>query len=229
MKKFTLILTALMCICVSCGDKKDSGDGEDAQTPTIVTEIITEVPSAVSDRSDGYEEIINTYRECMENNNLGNMMQLSYPDRYFEIFSFMTELSGMTVGELMGTMQSYNVNTIQMKEIISDEIMEDTQPLDDMLMELYGDYQAISDYIDEQGGTDKVDTEEFNDFMDNAEFDTEDINLYFKPEEVHIINCSMVSTTETGDEPLIDEYEQEFVVYYIDGEGWKMDVYAEAE
>lgn len=229
MKKFTLIFTAVMCLCVSCGDKKNSGDGDAVQENTLVTEIITQVPEAVSDRKDGYDEVINAYRDAMDNNNLGNMMQLSYPDKYFDIFSFMTELSGLTVGELMGTMQSYNANTICIKDIISDEIMTDTKPLEDMLTEIYGDYQAISDYIDEQGGTDKVDNEKFNDFMDNAEFDKDNITLYFKPADVHILKCSMESTTETNDKPIIDEYEQEFVVYYIDGEGWKMDTYSETE
>ncbi|MDE6539164.1 MAG: hypothetical protein K2K66_03145 [Ruminococcus sp.] len=229
MKKFTLIFTALMCICVSCENKSDFGDSDAVQEKTLVTEIITQVPEVVSNRKDGYDEIIKSYRECMENSNLGNMMQLSYPDKYFEIFSFMTELSGLTVGELMGTMQSYNANTICIKDIISDEIMTDTKPLEDMLLELYGEYQAISDYIDEQGGTDNLDNEKFNDFMDNAEFDKDNINLYFKPDEVHILKCNMESTIETDDEPIIDEYEQEFVVYYIDGEGWKMDTYSETE
>lgn len=225
MKKFTLIFAAVMCFCVSCGDKQDSS-GDDIQKPTLVTEIITEVPSAVSDRKEGYDEIISAYRECMESSNLGNMMQLSYPDKYFDIFSFMAEMSGLTVGEIMGTMQSFNANTITIKDIISDEIMTDTKPVEDMLMELYGDYQAIGDYIEEQGGTDKIDAEKFNDFLDNAEFDTENLSLYFTPDEVHILNCSMESVTETNDEPVIDEYEQEFIVYYIDGEGWKMDAYS---
>lgn len=229
MKKFTLIFTAVMCLCVSCGDKKESGNSEEVQPPTIVTEIITEVPSAVSDRTAGYDEIIKSYKECMENNNLGNMMKLSYPDEYFDIFSFMTELSGLTVGELMGTMQSQNINTISIKDIISDEKMTDIKPLDDMLMEIYGEYQAIIEYIDEQGGRDNLDNEKFNDFLDNAEYDKDNINLYFKPEDVHIITCSMISTIETNDKPIIDEYEQEFVVYYIDGEGWKMDTYFETD
>lgn len=229
MKKFTLIFTVVMCVCVSCGDKKDSGAVDEVQESTLVTEIITEVPEAVADQNDGYDEVINAYRDAMENSNLGNMMKLSYPDKYFEIFSFMTELSGMTVGELMGTMQSYNINTINIRDIISDEIMTDTEPLDDMLMETYGEYQAISEYIDEQGGTDNLDNEKFNDFLDNAEFDKDNIKLYFEPDDVHILKCSMESSIETGDEPIIDEYEQEFVVYYIEGEGWKMDTYSETE
>lgn len=229
MKKFTLIFTAVMCLCVACGDKNESGNNEEVQPATLVTEIITEVPSAVSDRTSGYDEIIKLYRECMENNSLGNMMQLSYPDRYFDVFSFMTESNGITVGELMGTMQSQNINTIAIKDIISDEKMTDTQPLDDMLMEIYGEYQAISEYIDEQGGTEKVDNEKLNDFLDNADYDKDNINLYFKPEDAHILTCNMISTIETDDEPIVDEYEQEFVVFYIDGEGWKMDTYSELE
>ena len=227
MKKF-LIFTAIMFICVSCEDS-NSENNDTIQENTYVTEIITEVPEIVSDRKDGYEEVINIYRECMENNNLGNMMQISYPDKYFEIFSFMAELSGITVGELMGNIKSNNMNTIIIKDIISDEIVTDTEPLCDMLKEIYGEYEAIGDYIDEQGGTDKVDNEKFNDFMDNAEFDKDNINLYFEPQEVHIIKCNMKSTIETASQPIIDEYEQEFVVYYIDGEGWKMDTYSEID
>ncbi|MDE6781316.1 MAG: hypothetical protein K2J40_07655 [Ruminococcus sp.] len=231
MKKFISVLAAVMCVCVSCGDKNNSGnDSEsDLQKETPAIEIITEVPEEISDRDRGYNEIISSYRKCMEESKLGNMMQLAYPDKYFEVFSFMAEISGMTVGEVMGAVSSSNANTIVITDIISDEPMEDYEALMDMLVDIYGEYQAISDYIEEQGGTEKVDKEKFNEFIDNAEYDSENITLYFSPQDVHLLKCNMESTVESlnGEgEPEITAYEQEFIVYYIDGEGWKMDIYS---
>lgn len=225
MKKFAIILTAVMCICVSCGEKNNSeSDSEDIQAPTVVTEIITDVPEKIADRTDGYDEVIKSYRKCMENNSIGNMMKLSYPDKYFEIFSFMAEISDMTIEEVMGTLQSYSANTIRINEIISDEVVENPDDITDILIQNYGDYQIISDYIDEQGGMEKVDTEKFNEFMDNAEYNTENITLYFKPENVHRLKCKMESyIKDTETEP--ETYEQDYIIYYIDGEGWKMDTY----
>lgn len=230
MKKFIFMLTAFMCVCTSCGDKSNNSrdDSESREPATFVTEQITQVPEVISEKDKGYSEIISRYKECMENDNVGNMMQLSYPDKYFEVFSFMAELSGMTVGEIMGTMQTYAENTIRIKEIISDEPLEDTEGLLNELVGIYGDYQIISDYIDEQGGMDKVDSEKFNEFLDSAEYDSENISLYFEPEDAHVLKCSMessVKSAEDGTETVIDTYEQEFIVYYIDGEGWKMDTY----
>lgn len=229
MKKFAIMLTAVMCICVSCGEKNNSeSTSEPVQDTTIVTEVITDVPEKISERDGGYDEVINSYKKCMEINNVGNMMKLSYPDRYFEIFSFMAEISGMTVEEVMGTIQSYADNTIRMNEIISDETVDNPEDIMDILIENYGDYQIISDYIDEQGGMEKVDTEKFNEFMDSAEYDSENIKLYFKPENIHRIKCEMESFTK-GEESEAENYEQEFIVYYIDGEGWKIDTYLTEE
>lgn len=229
MKKFAIMLTAVMCICVSCGEKNNSeSNSEPVQDTTIVTEVITDVPEKISEKEGGYDEVINSYKKCMEINNVGNMMKLSYPDRYFEIFSFMAEISGMTVEEVMGTIQSYADNTIRMNEIISDETVDNPEDIMDILIENYGDYQIISDYIDEQGGMEKVDMEKFNEFMDSAEYDSENIKLYFKPENIHRIKCEMESFNK-GEESEAESYEQEFIVYYIDGEGWKIDTYLTEE
>jgi len=225
MKKFAIILTAVMCICASCEKKSSSeSDSEPVQDTTIVTEVITEVPEEISDKEKGYDEVIDSYKKCMEKNNTGNMMKLSYPNKYFEVFSFMAEISGMTVEEVMGTIQSYTGNTIRIAEIISDETVENPDDIMDILIENYGDYQIISDFIDEQGGMDKVDKEKLNEFMDSAEYDSENITLYFKPENVHRLNCKMESFIK-GAESEAETYEQEFIVYYIDGEGWKIDTY----
>lgn len=233
MKKFVIMITAVMCVCASCGQKNNSGnDSEPVQENTFVTEEITEVPEVISDKDKGYDEIISLYRNYMEKDNLGNMMQLSYPDKYFEVFGFMAEMSGMTVGEIMGTMQSYASNTIRITEIISDEPLDDVDGFMNLLVENYGEYQIISNYIEEQGGTEKVDKEKFNEFMDNAEYDVDNISLYFEPEDVHILKCNMESSFKSGEEDSnlqIDTYEEEFVVYYIDGEGWKMDIYSTTE
>lgn len=229
MKKFVIMLTAVMCICASCGEKSGTENNEESvQKPTIVTEIITNVPEKVADRNDGYDEVINSYQKCMENSAVGNMMKLSYPDKYFEIFSFMAEMSGMTVEEVMGTIQSYSDNTIHLVEVLSDEKVENPDDIMDILIENYGNYQAISDYIDGQGGMDKVDAEKFNEFMDSAEYDSENVTLYFEPEDVHRIKCKMESFFE-GEEDNVESYEQEFLVYYIDGEGWKIDTYMTEE
>lgn len=238
MKKIIVMIMAVMVVCISCGDKNDSENNsgtssgsiaETIQKTTYVTEIITEVPETVSDRDRGYDEIISLYTDCMKNNRLGNMMKLSYPDRYFDVFSFMAEMSGVTVGEVVGTMQSNMGNTISITEIISDELFEDTDIITDILIDNYGEFQVISDYMDEQGGKENLDEEKFNEFIDNAEYDSENITLYFSPENIHIIRCNMESSVRLPDEdaePEITEYEQEFIVYYIDGEGWKINTYS---
>ncbi len=237
MKKSIIILTAVMCLFVSCGNKNNSDNdtennsesiSETTQEPTFVTEVITDAPKLISDEEEGYEELINTYRQCLEKNEIGNMMKLSYPDKYFDIFSLMAEMSGMTVGEVMGIVQGSASNTIKITEIISDEPMEDYETLTNKLVDIYGEYQVISDYIDEQGGKDKIDEDAFNEFIDNADYDSENISLYFEPKDAHIINCNIASTVESDDEnvePQVLEYEQKFILYYIDGEGWKMDTY----
>lgn len=238
MKKIVIMIISVMFACISCGDKNSSENNsvtvsesvaETTEETTIVTELITEVPESVSDRDSGYDEIISLYTDCMKNNKLGNMMKLSYPDRYFDIFSFMAEMSGVTVGEVMGNMQNNMDNTIRITGIVSDEPFEDMDIITDVLIDNYGEFQVISNYIDEQGGKENIDEEKFNEFMDNAEYDSENITLYFSPEDVHIIKCNMESSVKPHDEdiePEVTEYEQEFLVYYIGGEGWKMNTYS---
>lgn len=229
MKKFIFMFTIVMCICVSCGNKSNSDkSSENISETASSTELNSEVPEKVSGNDKEYDEVISNYREYMENNKLVNMMQLSYPDRYFEIFSFMAEMSGTTVDDVMGNIQDATSNTIRITEILSDEPFEDSEMLMNMLVDIYGEYQVISNYIDEQGGTQNVVEENFNEFIDTAEYDSENISLYFEPENARLIKCNMESSVAPPDEdgePEVNAYEQDFIVYYIDGEGWKMDTY----
>ena len=160
---------------------------------------------------------------------IGNMMKLSYPEKYFDVFSFMAEASGMTVGDVMGIIQGSTANSLSITKIISDEVLEDYDTLKKKLVEVYGDYQAISDYIDQNGGKDKIDfLVEYCEYG-VADYDSENISLYFEPENAHIIRCNMASSMQTEDNgvtPQVLEYEQEFIIYYIEGEGWKMDTYS---
>lgn len=234
MKKSIMILTAFMCLLVGCGDKTSSDNNTESsaetatEETTFATEVITNVSEKISDKENGYNEVIDNYMKCIEKNEIGNMMQLSYPDKYFDIFSFMAEMSGTTVGEIMGIVQGTASNTLRITEIISDEPLEDYETLTNTLVSIYGEYQIISNYIDEQGGKDSIDADEFDEFVENADYDLTDISLYFEPEDAHLLTCNMESSVQSEDEsldPQIVEYEQKFIVYYIDGEGWKMDTY----
>lgn len=250
MKKFTaiLVMTAMLCSFVSCGPETADEIPEESSVISIAEEETTteettesETEEETSDESseseteepeqeettepseklsaDGsYEEAIEMLLECMNNRDFEGMMSLSFPDKYHDVMLVMAEMSGASLDDLMGEFEGESQeDIIRLVEIISAEPMPEEDM--EMIYEMYGMFQPISDYI-EQTGKDNIDYEKFEEVM-SAIDESSELKPYFEVKDGLTVNCMFESEYEDGEKYT---YEQELIMYYIDGEGWKTDL-----
>ncbi len=254
MKKFTaiLVMTAMLCSLTACGhDTADEVTDESSVTSVTevsensteeTTEEITETDEVTGEDTDGEEisetetdpeienepsekisadgtcaEAIEMFLDCTNNHDVEGMMKLTFPDKYIDAINFVMELSGASMEEIMNDMAEPSSETVRLSEIISEETLDDDDI--EMFHEYYGEIQLISNYIDETG-KENIDPEKFDEWADTV--DTESLpEPYFNVNDGRIVNCMLEYEDEDG-----DKYteEQAFIMFYIDGEGWKTDM-----
>lgn len=144
-------------------------------------------------------------------------MKLSFPDKYCDTIMLIAEPEGASLDNLTSGFDEDTPKTIRVAEVISDEPAEDDYM--EMLNEMYGDFQIISDYI-EQNNKENIDFEKLDEFLSNVS-NTSDVKLYFNISSIRNVICLLEFEDENGEK---NTYEQDFIMYYIDGEGWKTDL-----
>lgn len=223
MKKFTaiIVMTAMLYSFTACGN--DVADEVESSVTSVAevseeetTEEITESENETPENILDYKEALETLLDCMNNHDIESILKLSFPDKYIDVMNFMGEYSGYSIEEVMNY-EDDGEETVRLAEIISEESVsgEDIETFH----EYYGSFQLLSYYLDENG-TDNFDMEVLWEWLDTL--DTEDFpEPYFYTEDIHLVNCLLEYTDSDG-----DSYteEQDFVVFYIDGEGWKIDM-----
>ncbi|MBO5103476.1 MAG: hypothetical protein J6B74_00215 [Ruminococcus sp.] len=253
MKKFIALLTftAVLCSFASCGNDVADEVSEESSvssfseeiTEEVTTEEVTEEtteetvesetdeiteeeisetentdePSENLSADGSYEEAIEKLLECMNNKDVEGMIKLTIPDRYYNVFELMAEMNGVSLDEYTNEMYDTSNESIRLVEIISEEPLDEYYT--EAINEMYGGLQVISDYI-EENGSENIDYEELEKYMSDIG-DISEIKPYFEIGDGYIVNCKFESENENGEK---DTYEQELIMYYIDGEGWKTDL-----
>ncbi|MDE6665137.1 MAG: hypothetical protein K2K14_02960 [Ruminococcus sp.] len=192
-------------------------DGEDTNGEEISETEDTNKSSEKLSADGSYEEAIERLLECMNNNDVEGMIGLVFPEKYRSVIELMADMEGISLDEMVGDMENISKESVHLVEIVSDEPMTDDYM--EMLNEMYGGFQAISDYI-EQNGKDNIDYDKLEEAIYSID-DVSDIKPYFEITDGHIVNCMFEVEDENGEK---ESYEQELIMYYIDGEGWKTDL-----
>ncbi|MDE6092017.1 MAG: hypothetical protein K2G14_02865, partial [Ruminococcus sp.] len=192
-------------------------DGEDINGEEISETEDTNKSSEKLSADGSYEEAIERLLECMNNNDVEGMIGLVFPEKYRSVIELMADMEGISLDEMVGDMENISKESVHLVEIVSDEPMTDDYM--EMLNEMYGGFQAISDYI-EQNGKDNIDYDKLEEAIYSID-DVSDIKPYFEITDGHIVNCMFEVEDENGEK---ESYEQELIMYYIDGEGWKTDL-----
>lgn len=244
MKKFTaiLIMTAMLCSCVACGQDNADEVTEESSVTSVAevteetTEEITEseteetteedtdgeevsktenenLPSETVSSNGTYEEAIEMLLECMNNRDVEGMLKLSFPDQYIDVMKVFAEISGSSFEDIAAEVEESDENT-RLVEIVSAEPMssEDFE----MLTEMYGFFEVIRQYAEEND----IDAEKLEELL--SESDMEEMpEPYFEATDGQIVDCILESEDENGNK---ETSEAELMMYYIDGEGWKTDL-----
>lgn len=226
MKKFIslMVFTAMVCAFTAC--RNDVADEIESSVTSVseiseesteeISETETESENEQSENAQDYKEALETFLECTNNHDIENMLKLAYPDKYIDAMNFMGEYSGYSIEEVMNY-EDDGEETVRLAEIISEESASDEDI--ETFHEYYGQFQLIRDYLDENG-TDSSDMDTWLEWLDNLNM--EDIpEPYFNTDDIRMVNCLLEYTDLDG-----DSYteEQEFIIYYVDGEGWKIDM-----
>ncbi|MCM1505712.1 MAG: hypothetical protein NC177_01050 [Ruminococcus flavefaciens] len=249
MKKIIAMLafTAVLCSCVSCGQDTADEVSEESSVTSVseiseeetteeitesettteeVTEEVAEEETSEEDNAETSEEMsgdvsceeaIEMLLECINNKDSEGMMKLTFPDKYCDVLKLIAEIEGVSLDSLTGEYTGETQETVRLVRIVSDEPADDEYM--EMFDEMYGGFQVISDYID-QNGTDNIDYESLDELLMDYD-DTSDIKPYFNVTAVRTVICEIEVEDENGEK---ETYEQEFLMYYIDGEGWKNDL-----
>ncbi len=234
MKKFIALLTftAVLCSFASCGNDIAEEISEESSVTSVTEEVTEEETTEETTESEtedttesdeklsaegSYEEAIEMLLDYMNNNNAKGMISLIFPDKYYSVIELMAELEGVSLDIIAEDMYDTSKESLHLAEIISEEPITDEYLA--IINEMYGGFQAVSDYI-EQNGSENMDYDKFAEVMTGID-DVSDIKPYFEISDGYIVNCMFESENGNGEK---DTYEQELIMYYIDGEGWKTDL-----
>ncbi|MDE6539492.1 MAG: hypothetical protein K2K66_04820 [Ruminococcus sp.] len=226
MKKFTaiLVMTAILCSFTAC--EHDTADEASvtsvAEVSEETTEEITETESETENElseeisADGScEEAIQTFLDCVNNRDVEGMIKISSPDKYIDVMNFVMELSGESMEERINYMTEASSETVRLSEIIAEQALSDV--FFEFVYGYYRECQLISDYI-EENGKENIDLEKCKELVDVAESFPEP---YFNIKDMCEFYCMLEYEDEDGD---TYTEEQMFTMFYIDGEGWKIDM-----
>ncbi|MDE5771866.1 MAG: hypothetical protein K2I06_09620 [Ruminococcus sp.] len=254
MKKIIALLTfmAVLCSFTSCGqdsadevteessvisvDEKTEDSAEetteetdDSETEEIVSEDTdreevseTENTDETANENSEYQKVIDSFLEYTQNKDIDGMIKLSYPDKYCDTVKALYEMgiSSPPCLDLSETITFTNFTLINV-----DSLERLSQEYISLFDGNYGMFQPISEYI-EQNGTEN--TDELNKVIEEAQNTPQE--AYFHVEDAFSVNCILhrepIDPSEFDDDSDYDEFiDYEFTLYYIDGEGWKIDYF----
>lgn len=250
MKKFTaiLVMTAMLCTFVSCGkDTADDVENESSVTSSAevsedsteetteeITEEITEesteeitqeitepetteVLKTSVEGTEEYAEVIEKYLEC-QNKDSDTIIDLCFPDKYCDTIRVLYNADLFSLYGVIGFINSIDCGLVSIDSV--EPVSEEYIPY---FNAYYGSFQPVYEYI-EKNGTENPDIDKLSEIMSTPI--TEPIEIYFNIEKAVIVDTTISREFNDGTED--PEYEkivdQEYALYYIDGEGWKIDV-----
>lgn len=234
MKKFTaiLVMTAMLCSFVSCGNDiadevidessmtsvSEDFEEETTEEPTEeITEPETEEISKTSvEGTEEYAEVIEKFLEC-QNNNSDTVIDLCFPDKYCDTIRVLYNADLFSLYGIIGFINSVDVGLISIDSV--EPVSEEYMPYFNLY---YGCYQPLYEYI-EENGNENPDIDKLSELMSTPITELPDI--YFNIEKAVTVYCTISREFNDGTED--PEYEKivdtEYTLYYIDGEGWKVD------
>lgn len=230
MKKLTaiLVMTAMLCSFVSCGnDTADeiessvtsvSEDSEEETTEKSTEEITEEISKTSVEGAEEYAEVIESLFECAKNNDRDGIIDLCFPDKYCDTIRV---LDKMELVDLYNGLYSW-INSIDYGLISIDSVESVSEEYMPYFNLYYGYYQPLYEYI-EENGTENPDIDKLSELMSTPVPESPDI--YFNIEKAVSVNCTISREFNDGeDDPDFEKIiDYEFDLYYIDGEGWKLD------
>ena len=236
MKKFTaiLVMTAMLCSLVSCGH--DTADEIESSVTSVAEETTEETAEEItetdevtdgeeisenepSENTEDYKNTLEMFLDCNNNHDVDGAMKFVFPYQYIDTIKFMEELSGDSIDALMYDSEESG-KTVRLSEIISEETLDDNDI--EAFYQYYGAIQLVSDYIDETG-KENIDLEKYSEKLKEwaHTVDREQLpETYFKLNHGRKVICLLEYEDEDGD---TYTEEQAFTMFYIDGEGWKVD------
>lgn len=229
MKRFTaiLVMTTMLCSFVSCGN--DTSDEIESSVTSVaeetteesteeITESETEEISKTSvEGTEEYAEVIENFFECAKNKNHDGMVDLCYPDKYCDTIRVLDKMELYSLYGIIDWAQSIDFGLVSIDSV--EPVSEEYIPY---FNATYGTFQPLYEYI-EENGMENPDIDKLSELMSTATADLNDI--YFNIEKAVIVNITMSREFNNGiDYPEFEKViDYEFKLYYIDGEGWKLD------
>lgn len=190
-------------------------------TQEITEPETTELLKTSVEGTEEYAEVIENFFEFARNNDIDNMIKLSYPERYYDTIETLIEkgiYDDYNITHWAGSID-FGLISIDSVETIPEEYIPHFN------FNYYETLQLVYEYI-EKNGTENLNSEEFYENISNAEIISQE--SYFNIEKAVSVNCTISREFNDGSEydPDFEKtIDYEFDFYYIDGEGWKMDFY----
>lgn len=183
----------------------NSGDSDDILSSNIAND--------TSELSSGYEDVLRAYFDASNEGDYKKILRTMFPDKEVEGMLKLTELGANNLEEELSSNKT--------KYIITD-IVEECSMTDDELDQymLYFDQVAgVFDKIEEYGGDVEVLSDEqreelYNAFMGFTALEDDDIEHIYNAKEGYDVTVYYTNNGEPD--------EDYFFVYYVDGEGWKV-------
>jgi len=234
-----IALTTVFCTFTGCGSTEDEkADGNDTSVETTAENVENE--TAVSEKEDakddeksdkkddknsdeGYETVIKEFIDAINAGDYEKVFDLQMPEGGRDILRLTLMAQAKKMGKedqdidamleeqmkgLSGNLPKMKLNKIVSAEDLSDDNIESIKGI-------CAGYKVVIDYINEKGGIDKVNIEEMQ--KEFEDLDPEDF-----VDQINIKDAKMVTIeveTEGNEEPS----EEEFYVYNIEGQGWRID------
>lgn len=246
MKKFTaiLVMTAMLCSLVSCGndtadeiidessvtsvaeETTEESTEEITESETVeveeetaeeITEPETEEISKTSvEGTEEYAEVIEKFLEC-QNNDSEDIIDLLFPDKYCDTIKVLYQADLFSLYGILGLTAPIDLGLVSIDSV--EPVTEEYMPY---FNSYYGCYQPLYEYI-EENGTENPDIDKLSEIMSTPVTETPD--TYFNIEKAVTVNCTISRDFNNGEDDSDFEkiIEQEYALYYIDGEGWKLD------
>lgn len=169
----------------------------------------TKNPENVRFSADIYSAIEN-YLECINNNDIYGIIKASYPDKYADAIKKMSDNTDIALEDIIGDM--YKEKNMHLSGANSYEEMSSDYIL--QFSRILGAFEPMRAYI-EKNGADNIEDVDFLTVLKSICGITD--GSYFEITRAVKINCNISSDTK-------DIQKRDIVLYYVDGEGWKIDI-----
>lgn len=190
----------------------DTSNSEDSSADSDDT-LSSESTSDTSEEYSGYEDALRAYFDASNENDYEKMLRITYPDKAVDWMLKFSQLNGNVLEEELGGNKTNYVIT----DIVKESQLKDDEL--DQLMLSYDQIAGLIDKLEEYGGdvealTDEQREELYYTFMAQTAAEEDSIEHRYKATEGYDVT---VYYTKDGEPD-----EDYFYVYYLDGEGWKV-------